>query len=292
VSYAIVDGRIGAKPDRIYPTNTQGPLAVDAAGNLYASMGGCVVTVYAPNSTQVLRTLNVGPGPSNCFGYDLYETIAGIAVDDRGYLYVGLYWEGSGSVTSRGARPAKRGEQSEDCYDYSCTYVYAPGASGDAAPVATLSLGNPGAGMTTDHAGNLYLQNGDSIIVIAHPTTRPKQVRTIVPKGLSGIANPLIDDGLLYASITQCDDNTYPCKNGIGVFRAGADGTVAPLRYFVEPIQEWWGGFAIGGAGVYVLTAASIIQVFDKQAQGEVMPLFSQILYPQPTYPSYEAIGP
>jgi hypothetical protein len=292
VSYALEGGHISKRPDHIYPANTQGPMAVDAAGDLYASMAGCVVTVYAHNSTHVVRTLNVAVGPSDgCIGYNLYDNISAITVDDRGYLYVSTYWEGSGSVKSRALLPKPK-PASEECYDYGCIYVYAPGASGDTPPVQSFSINNTGAGMTTDHTGNLYLQNGNSIIVVAHPITDPKQVRTIVPKGFSGISNPQIVAGLLYADVTQCDDNFYPCKNGIGVFPLDAKGTVAPERFFIEPFHDYWTDWTIWGSGIYALTAASVIQNFDQQATGEAMPSFSQILYPLPAYPQYEAVGP
>lgn len=291
VSYALEGGRIGVRPDHIYPTNTQGPMAVDAAGDLYASMAVCTITVYAHDSTQVVRTLNVGPGTSGCVGYNLYDAILGITLDDRGYLYVGMAWEGNGSVKARSRSARLPPAQSTQCDLYECMYVYAPNASGNATPVQSFSVSTAGGGMSTDHAGNLYLEGGDSIIVIGHPLTNPKQVRSIRPKGFSGISNPHIVDGSLYAEVSQCGDNFYPCKNSIGVFPSGANGIVAPQRSFLEPYHELWNGFSIWGGSVYVLTEASVIQVFDEQAQGEAMPLFSQILYPQPAYPTFEVIG-
>jgi DNA-binding beta-propeller fold protein YncE len=142
-------------------------LAFDVGGNLYVANYGCfsgpscsptvpsTVTVYAPGSTSVLRTISQG-----------VNTPAALAIDGTGNLYV--------------ANPADYPSKGP-----STVTVYAPGSN---TVLRTISQGVdfPDA-LALDGSDNLYVANTNANTVTVYASGKTSILRTIT----QGVADPL-----------------------------------------------------------------------------------------------------
>ena len=286
VAYAVNDGRLADRPDRIYQ-DTAGPIAFDVQGRLYASQFECSIAVFAKNSTRLVSKLQIFDYDTCGYDYYRYWNITALTVDRAGYIYVSLeLFAGSALHKTSGY----------DCglSYFACTLVYAPGSSGSTPPIQVIDPFASNDGLATDSAGNLYVHEIENEIdVIAHPTTHPKHVRKIVPRGLYDARNPVISDGLLYVQVRKCaNGGAGPCEPGVAVFPENAHGVVKPLRLIILPLHANWWNIAISDAGLYAGAGGPTVQAFHKTANGEVMPLFTSLLYPVPTFPQYLEFGP
>jgi sugar lactone lactonase YvrE len=187
-------------------------LAVDAGGSVYvADQVNSRILVFGPGANGDVTPARTIEGP----GTGLYRPI-GIALDGSGRLHVvnlGAYTPGTNSIT-----------------------VYSAGASGNAAPIATIAGGSTGLynplGIALDAAGNIYVSNFGNTddgpanfatavnVFAAGSTGNASPIRTIMgsmsePEGLA--VDP---SGRLYVANF---DGQF-----IAVFPAGASGGAAP----------------------------------------------------------------
>lgn len=294
VAYPIVDGRPAATPDRTYPGHTQGPIAFDTDGRLFAAMANCRIAVFAPNSITLERKIEIEP-PLACSGY-AYTAITALAVDRSGNLFVSISVEccHSGSPVSRAPRVGHDASgYPSGGYPYNCTLAYGPNAQGHATPLALIDPGIFNDALATDGKGELYVHESyKEIDVIADPTTRPHHFRSIIPAGFDRATNPIVDEfGQLYVQVADCTDQ-FGCLPGIAVFDDSAKGKVAPKSHFELPLSESWSAIAINDAALYALTPGPTIEAFHKHTTGQTLPLFTSFLPPMPPFPGYLAVGP
>jgi NHL repeat-containing protein len=100
-------------------TGLSGPegVVVDSVGQLYvANAGNNSIAIFAPNASGNVAPIRTISGPTT-----LLDAPSGLALDAAGYLYVG---------SANGSRAAP-------------VLVFAPGASGNAAPVQTITINAP-----------------------------------------------------------------------------------------------------------------------------------------------------
>lgn len=291
-AYVVTDGNFAPKPERVYP-DTAGPIALDADGRLYAAQYGCRVSVFAPNSRRVERTLQIEDSSLCAGGHYYYDDITALAVDPAGHLFVSLYNEYSASSAGSNEPRARRQSRGYACgYVFTCTLAYRPGAHGEASPIQTIDAGVLNHALATDSAGNLYVQEaGNEITVIAHPATHPTRVRSIIPSGLQGAQNPVVDDtGHLYVQVARCTG--HACVSGVAVFPDDANGVVAPERLFTLTFEEYLWGIAVDDRVLFMGAGGPTVQAFNRQAQGTVEPNVWSLLAPNPPLPAYLAVGP
>jgi hypothetical protein len=187
-------------------TGLVGPsgIALDASGNIYVANLGGGVTVYAAGATG-----NATPTATISGAATGLSSPNGLALDAKGNIYV-----------------------ANECCDtgngYGSVTVYAAGATGNAAPTATITglatgLDRPHA-LALDSSGNIYVTNasGNSVTVYAASATGNATPTTTISGALTLLSNPngiaLDDKGNIYVT------------NGtsVTVYAAGSSGNVAP----------------------------------------------------------------
>jgi hypothetical protein len=249
-------------------TGLDGPsgIAHDAAGTIYVANGNAnTITEYpadANGDVPPLRTIRrTGGGVAYA-----------VALDGAGALYVG-------NVAS-GLTPI-------DLVD-----VYAPNASGNAAPIRAIGTGAP------DTAGGIAIDAaGELVVGIDHdvPSPSTRSIGVFAP-GANGAAVPLREiagsnTGLGYlSSIALGPSGTiytpstfdYPNTQVLG-FAANANGNAAPVVTLGGPLTRlsFTGAIAVGGAGdLYVANEPPAapqftleIDVFAPGATGNAAPL-------------------
>jgi hypothetical protein len=292
VAYTVSDGRLSEVPVRTYGPNSDGPVAVDAAGRLYASQYACAVDVFASHSLKVERRLEI-EGP--CNGGYTYDKITAIAVDRKGDLFVSIAYENdSGSAAPRpSGRPRPSYPYVCSGSETTCTLAYAPDAQGTAAPLQIIDNGIVNYALATDPKGNLYVQEANNEVdVIADPTRHPHRVRRVVPRGYGGASNPVVDDeGHLYLGVSTCTPS-HDCVPAIAVFPETAHGIVAPERVLSCPLDEQWWNFTLAGAVLYEIAGGPTVETYDRFLRGPVSPAARSFLSPTPTVPLYIAADP
>ncbi len=237
-------------------------IALDSQGYIYVSNQGYVsnqsqyekpdtITVYSPGSNGNVAPARVISGPAT-----LLSAPEGVAVDSSGRLFV-----------SSGAAGAPQ-------FPSAAVLIFAPGSSGNVAPFASIDcdcakIHTPGA-ITLDSKGTVYVTtrwNTDTStagvaaftqqgrygtddhlyldpIVVHHPTG-PQTIESYKGQCLTpilsiagnktGISDPggiAVDpDGNMYVTNSEADENS------IGVFRADANGNVAPAVTIESPTE-------------------------------------------------------
>lgn len=199
----------------------------DASGNLYVGVDtntGGEVLVFASGATTVSRTITL-PNPGNPNS----NQVVSMTTDSVGNLYVAGSSAAAGSgVTSNVAS----------------IFVYAPGATGTAAPLRTISgsattliAGISGSGigqMAMDSENNLYVAQGggsSSTAVImfaagANGNVTPTLITssTYAPSGVTLDAQ----DNIYISQSTSGTSSKYP--SAVYVFAKGSEAGAAPTR--------------------------------------------------------------
>ena len=201
-------------------------IAADAKGNIYVvnfgeGAGLPSIAEYAAGSSGNVAPIRTITGAAT----DLSQP-AGLAIDSSGYMYV---------PNTNGGPVAPGGSIT----------IYAPNASGNAAPVKTISgtassdltgLDSP-SGLALDSANNIYVTNQGS----ADGTGGSDSV-TIYPAGANGnvkpearISGPLTELSMPSAIAVDAIGNIYVANDGdrnhpgsITVYPPGSNGNVAP----------------------------------------------------------------
>jgi len=228
-------------------------IALDSHGYIYVSNQGenekpDTITVYTPGSKGNVAPARVISGPAT-----LLSAPEGIAVDSSGRLF----------VSSGAAGPAQSSN--------AAVLIFAPGSNGNVAPFASIDcdcakLHTPGA-ITLGSNGNVYvttrnLDTGTAGVavfsqndqqtsnplnlepILVHnptgpPTTEGYQGQCLTPiLSIAGDKTRIADPGGI---AVDPDGNMYvtssDSSNSIGVFKAGADGNVAPSYTIESPTQ-------------------------------------------------------
>src|SRR6266702_3008825 len=268
-------------------TGLNGPrgIALDAAGNIYvANYGVGTVTVYAPGASgNAVPTVTIG-GSNTDLSYPV-----GIALDTTGSIYVANYYGSSITVYAPGAsgnatpsttiagsntglswpwgiaRDAAGNLYVVNSWSSSGSTsitVYAAGATGNAAPIATIAGANTGlsgpTGLAFDPAGRLYVTNdAGSVTVYAAGASG-----NVAPIATIGGSSSTDNTGLNYPVGIARDRAgrlyvTNPGPNTVTVFAAGASGNATPATTIstISPANQtgYPTGIALDPAGnVYV----------------------------------------
>jgi hypothetical protein len=266
-------GRGGASGITVYPIGTTGnvkpyrrlhgdnsglyhpfDVAVDASGNIYvANWGANSINIFAPNAKG-----NVAPTAVISGSYTGLNSPAGVAVDPiNGNLYVANRTNGTRTNSS--------------------ITIYAPGSTGNVAPIGTISGPSTGLGvpeeLVTDASGNIYVPNPypPSIYVFAAGS-----VGDVAPtQTVSGY-----DAELDYPTQVALDSslNMYAANlgsNSVTVYAAGANGNVAPIRT-VEGSNTQLGrpsGIVLDASGNIYVSNGNSINIYAAGSNGNVAPI-------------------
>lgn len=198
--------------DKTQLTGLIGGIAVDSAGYIYVADAPESILVFAPGASGNVAPVRVINGSNTGLA-----TPIGIALDAAGHLYV------ANETASAGPVPGSITE-------------YAPGASGNAAPVAAI------VGLTTGVASprGLALANGNIYVTnIGAPAPEPSI--TVYPQGANGNVAPqnMITgpNTMLFGGTGIAVDASgaiYTANNNspsyITVYAPGASGNATPAR--------------------------------------------------------------
>src|SRR5215472_9486904 len=162
---------------------------------------------------------------------------------------------------------------------------YAPGANGNAAPVASLAGGNTSIyapeAVALDKQGELFVDNGNYITVYS-----PGAMGDVFPERTIGGALTGIGQSRAIAVDSAGDlylANTLPPAS-ILYFPAGANGNVAPAMTITGPDTGLDDpiGLALDGQGnLYVAGAPELVNVYGPGANGDAQPIRSLIVLGQ-----------
>jgi hypothetical protein len=199
----------GSNTDLVSPAS----IAVDASHNIYIEdkdsneRGSGSVTVFAAGANGNVTPIRLISGSNT----GLTNTTTGIAVDPNGSIYVG----------------------DACCVTGGSVLVYAAGATGNVAPVRTITGPNTGLtapqGVAVDAGSNVYISNVNNSSVTVYAAGANGDVPPIqtISGANTGLGQPYglaLDAGAnIYAL------NYYPVP-GIVVFAAGSNGNVFPIR--------------------------------------------------------------
>lgn len=194
-------------------------VALDAAGTLYVANNDgntSSITVYAPAANGNVAPLRIISGPLTGL-----NSAQGVTLDTAGNLYV------TNGSTHRGGPHS--------------VIVYAPGASGNVAPLRTISGPLTGLnsvqGVALDVAGNIYVANSTTFDITVHTrgaSGNVAPIRTIRGANTGLSAPPREPDPIGPVGVALDATGTlYTANwgaNSINVYAPGATGNVAPLR--------------------------------------------------------------
>jgi sugar lactone lactonase YvrE len=198
-------------------TGLNGPLAVavDSVGNIYVTTDGSSVDnqqkvlVYAKGASgNVAPIVTIAGSNTGLFGP------GGIAVDKARRIYVANRGGGAGGANS--------------------ITVYAPGANGNASPIATITgpntkLGEP-TGIAVDPDGTIFVTNWDFNSVTAYAPGANGDVPPIavIQGSHTGLFGPM-SIAVGFGHRLYVTNSSPTGKSSVTVYPAGADGDVAPL---------------------------------------------------------------
>lgn len=194
--YPIVKGIVASRPDGIL-NPAYAPIAIGRGGGLYLTqLGGgpsigAQVQTYSTPDMHLLKTLNIAFPEGTWTGM----LLTSLAVDQKGYLFVGYY-------VSRPPNTVHQG-----------IFVYPPFARGNTPPVAVIRARTSVTGLATDAVGNLFvsLRFFDKIIVYATPISQPTLIRTLSGRMLHWPAGLRIDStGELYVACSSAEASSTP----------------------------------------------------------------------------------
>ncbi len=231
-----VDSSNNAQPIRSIPFNSTttitgiNGLAVDQAGDIYVAGAGFGVAGFSSSANGSTAPSIFLPLGTQAADLDTLVFPYAPAVDSSGNLYV------ADTASPAIVAPSPTAP----------IVVFAPGATGDVAPLrtlsgtlTTLSFGTP-QGMATDSAGNLYVTNyssGVSSILIFEPgatgDTPPLRDITGSNTGLGCVGGIALDnEGYLYVvSTASCGSTANPT---VLKFSTKGDGNIAPVATFTS----------------------------------------------------------
>lgn len=234
-------------------------LATDNAGNLFVASALSTVGVYAARANGNVAPIRTITGSNTLIGGP-----ASLALDTQGDLYVANCGSCIGFSGPDGV------------------LVFAPGASGNVAPIREIAGPNTGLNGTTavayDGLGNIFAVSafGASPSIVEFPATATGNV---APSGSIGGANTGLNNPLCL--IFDSSGELYVCNqnNTVTVYAAGARGNVTPVREIQGPntglsVPDQ---IAIDAAGnVYVANANNnTVTVFPPSANGNQTPLYT-----------------
>jgi hypothetical protein len=237
-------------------------VALDAAGRLYLAdgMGRNRILVYAPGATGNAPPVDSISGSNTGLSYP-----QGVALDPTGRLY----------VANIVPAPAD---------SYSVT-VYAPGATGNATPIATIQGSNTGLnvpiGIALDAASRLYVANANSVTVYAAGVAGNAAPLATIQGSNTGLdhwrpAGIAVDaSGKVYVATTSLCFNPDTATHGesVLVFASGAAGNAIPIATIQGSNTGLDGstGIAVDSAGwLYVANATECPAVFDWPRSGSI----------------------
>jgi sugar lactone lactonase YvrE len=219
-------------------TGLNAPLAVavDSGGNIYVTTDGSSVDnqqkvlVYARGASgNVAPIATIAGSNTGLFGP------GGIAVDEARRIYVanrGHFAGGANSIT-----------------------VYAPGANGNASPIATITgpntkLGEP-VGIAVDADGTIFVANRENSVTAYAPGANGDVPPIAVIQGShTGLSSPSgIAVGFGHKLYVTNSSSTSP--SSVTVYPAGADGDVAPLATLTGSATRLGVPFGIAFACVF-----------------------------------------
>jgi hypothetical protein len=197
-------------------------LYVDSAGLLYVADYSGDLAIFSANASGAAT-------PNRYLSGSLTQLTSpggldGLAVDGSGYLYVSVYSSTTGSIL-----------------------VFAPGATGNVAPVRTITaagavpLGSP-RGLALDAAGDLYAinynsVNGDTIVEFAPGASGaaiPLKTIAGTSTGFATLNGLCVDNaGNIYVLNETISGNTVT-SFGMDVFGPSATGNVPPTSQFTS----------------------------------------------------------
>lgn len=251
-------------------------IAVDSNCTLYATRD---TTVGSFEIDKFPTTASGTATPSAALGGNLTHlsnnccNVPHVAVDSTGKIYV------ANALPTNTPSPSPEVE------------VFAAGASGNVAPVATISgsntgLSNPWA-VAIDASGKIYVldRNAPSVLVFAAGANgNVSPVATITSGFTLPVALALDSAGRIYVFDTEANLACF-ISGAIDVFAAGANGRVAPIRQIIGSntlltVCQTRVGIAVDSAGnIYVTnwdgptqTGTDPVLVFSSTANGNVAP--------------------
>ncbi len=242
----------GSRTGLIDPTD----VGLDASGNIYvANVNGEFndsVTVYAAGSNGNVSPIRTIAGSNTTMNY-----IIGVALDSSENLYV---TNGAGGPSGQGA-----------------ITVYSAGATGNVAPVNTITGSNTGLdvpyALALDTSNNIYVPNFNSQTITVYSAGATGNVAPI--QTIGGHRTRLYDNeqvavggGSIYTAGALC--------NCVTSFPVGAHGNVAPswiIHGRRTKLSNPAGVAVDASENVYVVNGGPIIAVYAPGTGGNVEPI-------------------
>lgn len=215
-------------PDNLAPTatigngqatGTVGPVGVafDSTGNVYVANNGVATSAYAVTIYPAGSDGNVAPMATFAGSNTGLNEPTDVAIDGTGDIYVLNTSFTFGST------------------NYPSITIYAPGSSGNTAPIRTISGANTtfptvGAeGMALDSSGKIYVNSGSSILVFAAGSNGNVAPIATISGSNTGLSN---SQGTIAVDasgniLVPSQTNTSPFCD-VEIFAAGSNGNVAP----------------------------------------------------------------
>jgi hypothetical protein len=256
--YPIVKGIVASQPDGTLKP-AYAPVAIGQGGGLYVTqLGGgpsigAQVQTYSTPDMHLLKTLNIAFPEGTWTGM----LLTSLAVDPKGYLFVGYY-------VSRPPNTVRHG-----------IFVYPPFAKGNASPIAAIRARTSVSGLATDAVGDLFvsLRFFDKILVYATPTSQPTLVRALSGRMLHWPGGLRIDSsGELYVACSSAKASSTPYVLAYPDTASGnpePDRRIAPSGVVGGPT---FGTVSTDGAYLFLGTQNGVYEL-KKQIAGEQRPV-------------------